>query len=209
MKRLIIILDDLRRDVAREYLHPIIGGSFYPCESLDYWTFPVFGQISVLLDDVTCKKCIITGGGWIERIRFKNTSVRVFSLSPIMDNFGDIISYAKKGKSLVIVHDFYVHQYFEDIDRPIRDWDVRMRDKLWKLYCDRTKQVAEKVKDLISNFENWQIYITTDHGEAFWDDGVNYHHPPEFEACGIIREIFVIAYNSPKLDYKQLFQKKI
>jgi len=217
MKRLVIILDTLRRDVAKEILAPAFAeAKFHEIEAIGACTITCFPHFAKAINEFKGHKAIVTGGGFAGAFfgKYKydyNNATTMFPLFkagvlPDLDK--------QKGNTLLVVHDYYIHNYFDDVgkSKPI-SWvggisDDR-KEELFEAYHQRTRECIPRIQMLLGRFKGWEVYITTDHGEAFWERDERYHHGrmsqkviekkglvEVFETVPEVNDIFIMDFQS-------------
>lgn len=191
MNRMVIILDALRRDTAKEILCPAFPeAKFHELTAIDNYTGPVFKQFSEWIQDFKGWKGVICGGA-LAGMHFSQDELDFFNdtiMTPLLKIFSllprEIPDWNKwvpfEGNGMWVIHDYFIHNYSEEIDclplMLLYTRGIEYRDDLIKAYKNRVHHLVPILQRLRKKFSEWEFYITTDHGEAFWEDGVAYHH---------------------------------
>ena len=209
MNRLVIIIDALRYDAGKQIIAPYFNGTCMQALSLSDWTFPAFFEIGKLMRNFCGNITLVSGGGWVSRINWKKFGVEykiAKSLFPLKNTRIAIKQYKDpEGDSLLVVHDYWVHQWFMDMpNRKVQSWKCEQPRAL-DAYNNRCRQILPWIQDLVDAFD-WDIYITSDHSELMWEVENSYHHNYLARGNPMIREIPLISLgDAPILSYSQLF----
>jgi hypothetical protein len=186
MKRLIVIIDSLRYDAAKEILFPKLGGKLYKVKAFGSWTRPVFQRISELIRDFPGWKGLVTSGGWTSRL-FINWQLDYYNDQHVLalTDFDFQMLYRQlenKEHCMLMVHSGEVHQYFEDLGIKDPRKELASYDHFIALqaYRGRVKRLLPLLEHLFLLFEGYEKYVTSDHGEAFWEDGKTFHHAIDY-----------------------------
>lgn len=217
MKRLVLIVDSLRYDYV-PFLNLKEKWWCLPTISYAYGTAPAFKNIKKEMDRFQGDKILYTAGH-PELLKWGGVQIRNESLFSFIDQQDKILDDMQKAEddTLIVVHDFWVHNYWCDAcpeNRPCNWWkekpDVK---KLKEAYQKRTEIMGNQInrfrEDLVENLFDWEFYITADHSELFWEDGEHYGHGPASGDIPDVRMIPLIGLNGvPVITYGQLFYDK-
>lgn len=217
MKRLVIIVDSLRFDCSR-----LLGlkRPYWCFQVLSYanGTLAAFREISRHIQQHKGSKIIFTGGGYPEMAKWADDVELIDNKMFPLREMGDLIRQKIAGspaKTLLIVHDYWLHNYWEDVcpeHKPCYWWKSPPdKKKLKEAYYKRTSQTGEMIEKLRADMpEGWNMYITADHGELFWEDGKSYGHGPGAGESLLVYHIPVIGLDdSPMLNYTQLWTGRL
>jgi len=219
MKRIVFILDDLRRDIARNIIFPALKGAyFYEFQAFGDSTFQVFSKIAQYMRRFNGWKGLITGGGWIQKIdwSFLDFFWVAPSLFPLVNNL-DLIRKFKlswglslREPSLLIIHDCFIHNYFEDFNTKQRSEIIAAikddPENCFKAYENRCRQMIAPLQRSLELFSDWECFITTDHGEEFTGPEVT-HDFGQYSKN--VMDIFLISFRPIKFShFKELFGEK-
>lgn len=220
-KRLIIIVDSLRYDH-----HKLLGLEepiwCIQAMAYSYGTWTAFQEINRYMqqDDAAAK--VILTAGWPQKLDSGNITMLSKSLFPLKDNRQDILDIAEdiatigcKGESqpsevssLFLVHDFWVHNYWQDVVPDTKGpCDVKDKRLLLPAYKNRVAQTGKWIEQLRGKLGGWDIYITADHAELFWNGkSPDWGHGPRVQHNPLLYQIPIIGLDgAPFLNYTQLF----
>lgn len=201
--RVVIILDTVRYDEARIILWPEIAGTLYRATSLADHTLSFYSQIKGSLEGYPGKVSLITTG-WGEKAGVSVWRNDYRWMFPLKDSFDICLKEVKRmgredSGGLVLIHDFWIHNYFDDIGgiRLVRGWNRR---EVYGAYLSRIRRMIPVLQTFIREVsieDGVEIFLTADHGEAFWEeDGRHHHGKPCRDENGVpsrwVTDIFVL-----------------
>lgn len=154
---------------------------------------------------------LVSGGGWVSRINWKQFGVTYKAsdtLYPVKNGRYFLKMYKEKleGDTLLVVHDYWVHQWFKDMRNVhVQTWKDKQKGAI-DAYNKRCNRMIPWLAELFKIFTDWDIYITSDHSELMWEVKDSYHHNYLANDNPMIREIPLISIKeAPLLNYSQLF----
>lgn len=202
MKRLVIIIDAMRYD-ALEMLNIERPHWALPSISFGDGTLPAFTEIARLVRNAT----VFTGGGYVSQVQWdKSIEVIDNRMFPLTNMEQEIIARLKNRDGLVIVHDYFVHNYWQDAGNTPAG--IFKNVQLAKAaYDGRVRVMGQRINRFLSKVSSgWDVYVTADHGEVFKEDGVSFGHGKGARHHEKVYQIPVIGVGHvPVLNYAQLF----
>ena len=197
IRRVIVILDALRRDTAKWILMQYFDAKFHEVVNMGVDTTSAFSKIYPLINSFNGWKCVITGGGFASTA-FKASGIEV-------DHFDDKEMYPllmldrvlpkmppMDRNALIVVHDYFIHNYFSAVSgvKKLGDFTLEYKEQLVAAYARRTLAVVPYIQQEKKRFVGWEFYITADHGEAIGENG-KWHHGLN---CREVSEGFIIDF---------------
>lgn len=201
MKRLIFIIDTLRYDCVE---HLGLDGWEKPAFSFADGTLGAFTEISKRVKKFQGKKILFTGGGYVSKVNWEGVEVIDNRLFPLKNLRPQIIQKIKEctNQTLFMVHDYWVHNWWQDIEnKKPPQWDNIFRDiEAAKVaYIQRIRTTGEWIQEILVEIsENWNVYVTADHGEVFKDDGVHWGHGESAGNCVQVFQIPILGVTIPQ-----------
>lgn len=187
MKRLIIILDALRYDYAKNLILPEFKDcKIHKLSALGYSTLPVFAKIGYFLSTYKGNVVILGGRGLPEMTLCRNFILKdkeppECPFITEVDKIGVMLMSCSY--NILIIHGYHIHNWPFDVTRKQSEKCCYIVDKQAGIeaYTRRVKDVVTRLKQVVEEAKkyNWEIFITSDHGEALWDDGIHYGHSLE------------------------------
>jgi hypothetical protein len=225
MRRLIIVVDNLRYDMVEELMLSKLEGSLFKEKALGTWTFPAVQKFCDLLGVFQGWKGILTGGGYANYLLAKS-NFYCDSYTEWFNSKGiDIINFTldriipeSSERVIFLIHTYEVHQYFADLGfkNPREQLRYIAPEIALNAYKDRVKLVTDWIKQIENIlFNDWEVIITSDHGEAFFEDGKHYHHgmkgkEKEYKEVKEVMDvpILVLRKKVENVDYIKIFTGK-
>lgn len=212
MSRFILVVDSLRYDYAK-YLYIKQEHWCNQERSFADGTRPAFIEIGKRIKSWQGQKIIYTAGH-TQQLEWQGVELRSPSLYPFMDCQNEIIKelFRPEDDKLLIVHDFYVHQYWIDVcpDNKPNKWHKDKPDieALKNAYRMRVKDIGVTINNFLKYIPHgWNIYITADHAECFWEDGESFGHGPGAKGSELVYTIPLIGIaDTPILKYHEIFE---
>lgn len=197
MKRVIVVIDDLRRDTAKELLFPHFKAKFHEVQSLGTYTREVFSQFAKAINAFPGWRGIVSDGFGSKM--FQNLDVDFYheAFYPVKE-YEKLLPLLKppKENTLLVLHDYWVHNYWSELNlHPTTTNALKSyKDMLVFYYKKRAIQMIKPLIELRKHFLDWEFYITSDHGEAFWEDGKTRFHGRNFPRIPSLVDNFVIDF---------------
>ena len=207
--RMVIIVDSLRYDCAE--LLDLKPCWILPTIALGAHTADVFRELDLWKWEGP--KIMFTGG-WPLKLSWPDVQLHscLYPLAEKQDEISNIIAKSNslnKDNVLLIVHDYFVHNYFEQVDdgKSPRKWEGKVPEHAFAAYRTRCIKTGQMIRELLKYTMNWDVYVTADHGECFCEDGISYHHGGLANKSPLVYQIPIIGIkNAPILSFTQLFR---
>ena len=170
MKRLLIIVDSLRRDAFEWLIWPHLAGYYAPVQALSNWTLPVLEYVNECLRRLPEPKLVLTSGyglcvDWAAEMH----EVEYPLLHP--ERWPELPT-----QGVLVVHDYYVHDYFQDAELDPQRLTPPQTYKARIAYWGRVSVILGGLRRTLHRLHQWRALVVADHGEAFFEDGVHFHH---------------------------------
>jgi len=200
---IIFLLDALRYDVFVKHntrtpdillKYTAAGNYTLPC--LEVWA-------DLIEKSDFAYKSVITGGGYASMVKWPRLDY--FNDKHIFPLFSpEITKVLSNNKSLkqnffVLIHDYYIHNWWEEIGFrnnatdwiPKKGWKEK-NEKAFQIYNRRVDETLNQCWKLLQEVKlDSQVIITSDHGEAFYEDGEHFYH---HEWGGYTKEVMDIPF---------------
>jgi len=167
---MVIILDAVRWDVALEYLWPAYKGELIKVRTPVDWTLAFYEMAKPWIESFPGKVSLMTCG-WGQKAEVKSDRGPWGHMFPIRDNLYEIIreliKLSKPENSLLVVHDFFVHNYFDDIGG-LSKLVPGNKARAWGSYISRLQNIIKPLKEAIAEGQarGFEVFITADHGNV-------------------------------------------
>jgi len=178
---MVIILDAVRWDVAIEYLWPAVCGKLIRVRTPIDWTLAFYEMAKPWIESFPGTVSLMTCG-WGQKAEVKCDRGPWGHMFPLRDNLYEIIRELIKlsrtdGNSLLVVHDFFIHNYFDDIGG-LKSLTPANQNQAWGAYLYRVESILPSIVEAIKagQTHGFEVFLTADHGEAFWEKGSQCHH---------------------------------
>lgn len=199
-RRVVIVLDALRRDTAKWILLPYFDAKFHEVQNLGNATPTVFNKICSFLNGFSGWRGIITGGGF-PTIALRESGIRINyfnegSLFPLFDVKGCLPTAMPlvDTSAILIIHNYFIHNYFDDVEGQgvlPKDFKVADKEKMLVSYALRAHALIPFIMRERRRFHDWEFYVTADHGEAFWETDNKCHHGVD---CPEVLDGFILDF---------------